>query len=266
MKYGMLSFLAMLLLSPKEGEGGGTTTEKDEKEITTTETDEDVKFSPAQQKKVDQLISANRKSAAEKELKKVETALKDKDLTDKEVARLKKTQEELTESLEGEKASATRKANELKEQHDAALGAEKKKTSTFERKFKESELKRQLRECKEDFGVKDTDQIREMIEGKIKVTNVKDENGVSIDDEYMIGIETEVSGGEGKKKIKKVLSVIEYVKLMSENPKNDNLFLTSRQGGTGKNPPRNGKGGGKLTSAQKIARGMAKLQMDSEGS
>ncbi len=248
------------------GGGGGGEQKPPEKKPEGGTGDDGVKFTPEQQRKVDRLLSNAKKDAAQKELDKVKAQLEAGDLSAKQVATLEKTRDELQESIEGERATATRKVTELKTQHEKEMAAEKTRTSVMESKFKKSEIKRQLRECKDELGIKRESQIQEMIEHKVKVFPAKDENGVTIPDEYVVGIEVDVPTGDGKKKVKKVLDIVEYVKLLSEDTENDNLFVSGRVGGTGGKPPINGKGGGKkVSSAEKINAGLAKMMAANEG-
>ncbi len=215
-------------------------------------------------KDVDAAAANARREADQKHLDKVNSLLADKELSDKARKDLEARREELEGSLLTEKQQATKDKEKLTAEYDKKLKASQEKELFWTSKFQQTETRRQIRDACYDLEAKDPDQIFDMVMPKVKLIEEKDDKLNSTGD-WILAIEvTETVDDNGKqKKVKQMVSIDEYIKAMSENEKYDNLFRSSRVGGSGTRPSGGGRGsadGLPQTSAAKITRGLAGLK------
>jgi hypothetical protein len=209
------------------------------------------------QKDIDTAVANERRKLNEKHLKETEELLNSKNLSEKERERLSKRKDELETALMTTQEKARADKEKLEKEYNEKLKTSDDNAKTWQSRYAKAAIKRAITDAAVLSNAHDPSQIVELLENRARIQEIVGEDGAGTG-EFEVVIEQSVKNEKTGKMEKKVMLVDKYIaEVMTEEPRNKNLFDSGRVSGTGHRPGSSGgRGGAALTSVQRIAKGL----------
>lgn len=205
----------------------------------------DGKFTEAQQKKIDEVVSkrfAKEKKEKEELIGQLNVLKQSANLTEEEKNGLAGKIDELQNSLMSEQERAAKERAKLENKFKSDLDLTSKERDTWKTRYETTLIERAITDAAVEYKAENATQLRMMFRGATRLTEDSSDDGKPtgrfIPTMKFIGLEE-----DGKTQSEMELPVADAIKKLKEDGLNDNLFQHSGTPGTGRLP--SGGSGGK---------------------
>ncbi len=197
------------------------------------------------------------------QLEEINKLREDKDLTESQRNKLDERATSLSAELMTEKERAAAETKAAEKKFGQELDAAKQNGTEWKERFELQMSQTAILASAGKFGVYNAEQLLALVTPHVHVVPVLDSKGKDTGAFTTVVKATVKSDDEDDKGklVEKTFTPDEYVEHLKGLKEHQNLFVTTRPGGTGHRPGSGGSGGGeKLTPTQKIAKGLSEAQ------